>query len=239
MLRAIVHFIFGIQSHIFRLRSAPSFIFRLALKAIVRFIFGIQSHVFILAFRAIVCFLFGVRSHRSFPIWHSEPRFHFGVQSHAFSLVFKAIFPYSYRHLMPPSLFSLAFKAIVHIRSGTLSPYLSRVLTFRVTSPQLYHSKSWSPTFIFTGIARLTFMGLHLSSFSSLFAQCLPPIRHRSSRFPSSLLMAMSFEFAIRISVMLLSTLHLSLSYSSLRIVSFWHILSRTSEWFDRYSSLV
>ena len=135
--------------------------------------------------------------------------------------MFKAIFPYSYRHSMPPSLFSLAFRAIVHIRSGTLSPYLSRVLTFRVTSPQLYHSKSWSLTFIFTGITRLTFMGLHLSSFSSLFAQCLPPIRHRSSRFPSSLLMTMSFEFTIRISVMLLSTLHLLFSCGSHRTVSF------------------
>ena len=36
-----------------------------------------------------------------------------------------------------------------------------------------------------------------------------------------------------------LGTLHLLFSYSSLRVVSFWHILPRTSEWFDRYSSLI
>ena len=48
-----------------------------------------------------------------------------------------------------------------------LSHHLYVFLTFRVISPQLYHLGSQFLVFIFTGIAHLTFMVLHLSSFSS------------------------------------------------------------------------
>nr|CAN80951.1 hypothetical protein VITISV_016702 [Vitis vinifera] len=100
--------------------------------------FSARSHDLSLAFRVTL----SVR--RSKSIFLS-----FGVQSHL---------SHSFRHSMPPSLFSLAFKAIVHIRSGTLSPYLSRVLTFKVISPHSYHSELESLAFMFIGIAHLAFM---------------------------------------------------------------------------------
>ena len=68
---------------------------------------------------------------------------------------------------MAPSLFSLAFRAVVHIRSSTLSHNLSVFLTFRVIYPHPYHSVSQSQTFIFAGIAHIAFIGSRLSSFSS------------------------------------------------------------------------
>ena len=125
-----------------------------------------------------------------------------------------------------PSFLALAFKAIFHahsgirchhlslvwhseplyiVRSGTLSPSFC-ILTFRVIPPQLYHSESQSLVFISTSIAHIAFMASHLLS---LFSPRYPVLISYSSlffQFPSSLLMTMSFEFTIRISVMLLST---------------------------------
>ena len=67
---------------------------------------------------------------------------------------------------------------------------------------------------------------------------CSLPIHHCFFRFPFSLLMARSFEFTIRIFVMLLGTLHSAFSYSSPRAVSFERSLFYTLRWFDRYSFL-
>ena len=162
--------------------------------------------------------------------FESPSFFSFGFQSH---------FSCSFRHSMPSSFFSLAFRAIVHCPFRHLESLSFCVLTFRVIPPQLYHSESQSLVFISTSIAHIAFMASHLLS---LFSPRYPVLISYSSlffQFPSSLLMTMSFEFTIRISVMLLSTLHLSFSYSSFKIVSSWHFLSCTSEWFDRYSSLI
>ena len=139
----------------------------------IRCLLGVQSHIFSLTLRVLTSFFsFDVQIHLYFPSFlafsaiRRTPSgllshiftFHFGVQSH---------FSYSFRHSMPPSLFSLAFWAVIHIRSGTLSHHLSLFLTFRAISPQMHCSESQSLAFIFTGITHLAFMVLHLSLFSS------------------------------------------------------------------------
>ena len=82
--------------------------------------------------------------------------FHLGVQSHwthsfrpcdsflFFSFGIQSRFSYPFMHFKSPSFFSLAFRVVVHIRSGTLSCHLCMFSTFKVISPQLYHSESVS-----------------------------------------------------------------------------------------------
>ena len=141
---------------------------------------------------------------------------------------------------MPSSFFSLAFRAIVHCPFRHLESPSFCVLTFRVIPLQLYHSESQSLVFISTSILHILPSWVCVYPHSPhLVILCLSPICHCSSRFPFSLLMTRSFEFTIRISVMLLSTLHLSFSYSSQRATSIEHSMFCSSEWFDSYSSLI
>ena len=190
-------------------------------------VFGVQSH-------SIVTFSlsFGVQSHFSCPFMHFRVTIFlsFGVQSH---------FSYSFRHSMSPSFFSLVSRAIVYIPSGTLSHQIllfwcseSFLLICIIQSHRPRHSYPLALRMLPSWICVYP-------RFPHLVTLCLSPIRHCPFISPFSLLMTMSFEFMIRISVMLVSTLHLSFSYSSFRIVSFYHILSRTSKWFDRYSFLI
>ena len=125
------------------------FLFSLAFKAIMHFPFGVQSHVFILAFRAIISSQCGVQSHYFFLVsvfraisifhsafraiitsqsWHSEPSafsirrsepsplLSFGVQSHHhFSvLAFRAIITSQFRCSEPSSLLSLGIQSHQH-----------------------------------------------------------------------------------------------------------------------------
>ena len=174
-------------------------------------------------FRVTFSLSFIIQSHFSCPFMHFRVTIFlsFGVQSH---------FSYSFRHLMPPSFFSLASRAIVHIPSGTLSHHL--FMFWRLESFLLiYIIQSHRPRHSYPLALRMLPSWICVyPRFPHLVTPCLSPIRHCHFISPFSLLMTMSFEFTICISVMLLSTLHLSFSYSSLRIVSFWHILSRTSK---------
>ncbi|RVW35306.1 Transposon Tf2-12 polyprotein [Vitis vinifera] len=125
------------------------FLFSLAFRAIVHFPFGVQSHVFILAFRAIISSQCGVQSHYFFLVsvfraisifhsafraiitsqsWHSEPSafsirrsepsplLSFGVQSHHhFSvLAFRAIITSQFWRSGPSSLLSFGVQSHHH-----------------------------------------------------------------------------------------------------------------------------
>ena len=137
---------------------------------------------------------------------------------------------------MPPSFFSLASRAIVHIPSGTLSHHLfvfwrskSFLLICIIQSHSPWHSYS---------------MALHVlpswlciyPHFPHRITLCLSLICHCSSRFLFSLLMTQSFEFTPRALIMLLDTLHLALSCSSLWAVFLGHALYCILKWFDCYS---
>ena len=180
------------------------------------------------------------------------------------SLAFKAIIAYSVWRLEPSSFLVLAFRAIFHAHLGIRCHHLSLVwrpeplyislqapwvitfscfdvqshsfssVSFRVTGPESHrprHSYSLALRMLPSWICVYP-------RFPHLVTPCSSPICHCPFIFPFSLLMTMSFKFTTHTSVMLLDALHLLFSYSSLRVVSFWHILSRTSERFDHYSSL-
>ena len=140
---------------------------------------------------------------------------------------------------MPPSFFSLASKTIVHIPSSTLSHHL-----FVFWRSESFHLiciiQSHRPRHSYPLALRMLPSWICIDPrFPHLIIPCLSPIHHCPFISPFSLLMTMSFEFTIHTSVMLLDALHLPFSCSSLGVVSFWHILFRTLEWFDHYSSLI
>ena len=121
-----------------------------------------------------------------------------------------------------------------------LSHHLSKFLTFRVISPQLYHSGSQFLVFTYPlALYILPSWFCILPHFPHLATLVLITYSSCSSRLPLSLHLTRSFEITTHIYVMLLGTLHLAFSYSSHRAVSFGHILSCTPRWFDRYSSSI
>ena len=88
-----------------------------------------------LVFRAIAQFF--IQCHLFFSlVWHSEPFF---IPIQAFDVTIFLSF-----RCFEPSFIS-AFRAIAHIRLGTLSRHLSVFLTFKVVSPQSYllESQFW------------------------------------------------------------------------------------------------
>ena len=112
-------------------------------------VLGIQSHSSLL--------VSGIQSHYLSIVWLSEPSSYvfnlaframssvLGVQSHVFNLAFRAL-----------CILIQAFRVIIFLHFGAQSNF-SLALSFRVIAP----------TFIFTGIAHITFTILHSSSFSS------------------------------------------------------------------------
>ena len=139
---------------------------------------------------------------------------------------------------MPPSFSVLASRAIVPIPSGTLTFScfdVQKIHSFLSVSFGVIVPRHSCPL----ALSVLSLWVRIYPRFSHFVTLCLLPIHHCSSRFPFSVLRTMSIEFTIHISVMLLSTLHLSFSCSSHRVASFRHSLFCSSEWFDRYSSLI
>ena len=126
-------------------------------------VLDVQSHVFSLAFQP-----------PSSSIWRSEPCLCFGIQNHR---------PTQYS--VPPFLFSFGVQSFRVYSFKHLESSSFIILAFRVISPQPCHSESRLLTFIFTGIAHLTFMVLHSSSiFSNLVTLCLSLIHHALLNFP-------------------------------------------------------
>ena len=126
-------------------------------------VLDVQSHVFSLAFQP-----------PSSSIWRSEPCLRFGIQNHR-----------STQYSVPPFLFSFGIQSFRVYSFKHLESSSFIILAFRVISPQPCHSESRLLTFIFTGIAHLTFMVLHSSSiFSNLVTLCLSLIHHALLNFP-------------------------------------------------------
>ncbi|KAL6324064.1 hypothetical protein AAG906_006335 [Vitis piasezkii] len=158
------------------------------------FSLGIRSHQHFPFARAITTFSISVfRAITTSPLDIQSHRYHSSFDAH--TIVITSQFDvhshiHQYQHSEPSSsLPSLTFRAFVHFRFDVQSHIFSqhfsdlespsfRVLTFRVISPRLYHSKSQSLAFVFDGLAHLAFMVLHCPSvFPHSVILCLSPIR--------------------------------------------------------------
>ena len=107
----------------------------------------------------------------------------------------------------------------------------SHIFSLGVQSHCAYSSRHFeSPIFLHFGRSK---------SFSSPGYLMLIACSSCSSRLTLQLHMTQCFEIMTNILAMLLGTLQLAFSCSSYKAVSFGHILSCTSEWFNRYSSLI